>query len=60
MYGEYLLGAHEYQSFLSILNPEICPLGDFFKFMLVEWKTEFYDITKEESEQLKNYTKDLK
>lgn len=34
-YGEYLLGAIEYESFTSVLNPECSELQDYFKFVVV-------------------------
>jgi hypothetical protein len=34
-YGEYLLGAIEYKSFTSVLNPECSELQDYFKFIII-------------------------
>jgi hypothetical protein len=47
-YGEYLLGAHEYQSFDTIMDAEHCQLQDFFKFIFVDWNNEFFVPSEEE------------
>ena len=43
-YGEYLLGAIEYQTFAAVLNPECSELQDFYKFIIVQWGDPFFEI----------------
>ena len=54
-----MMGAHEFQSFETILNPECSELSDFFKFIFIEWKNEFYTLTDEEKEQVNAYKEKL-
>ena len=58
-YGEYLLGAHEYQSFDTIMSAEHCQLQDFFKFIFVEWNNEFFVPSEKELKAVKEYKEEL-
>lgn len=54
-FGEYLLGAIEYTSFDTVLNPECSEFQDFFKFALIKWGDPFIEVDEKTKSEIEDY-----
>ena len=54
-----MLGAHEYESFRTVFNPECSKFQDFFKFIFVKFTDDFYVPNNMELEEVQVYKQKL-